>query len=80
MADYCWQTIIFAGPTAQDATSAFDTWHGVYAPPSGMGARPNIRETANQALYYFLTHVPQPGSYQIHVTALMPAPDVDQES
>ena len=77
---YTWQTLIFAGPTAQDATSAFAAWHGAYTPPSGMGARPNIRETANQALYYYMTHVPGPGHYEIHVTALMPTPDTDKGS
>lgn len=74
MAEYHWRTIIFSAPTPDEATAAFDEWFD-YAPPSGMAARPNIREMAHRALYYHLTHHPWPDRYELHVTALLPDED-----
>lgn len=71
MATYRWKTLIFRGATAEEATHQFDAWFAYAPAAAGMGARPNIREAANRALYYHLTAViPASGGYELHVTAL----------
>jgi hypothetical protein len=65
---YHWQTNIFRGDTAGEATKSFDAW--INASPLETISQPILR-TAHGMPFWFISHHPFTDHYEIHVTALM---------
>lgn len=69
-ANRAWQTFIFSGATADEASKAFNEWFGY----DGLSlTRQPISRTADGQLLMTITHCPWPDRHQMYVTALMPA-------